>query len=127
VSERKRDSETENGIGGAGDLEQSRRSLIPAYKVAAERVDFWKAREQDALEKKVSARGILSRIFWQIRYLSAVGNGAEAERCRDGLFDPHWGIIGKAEENRAAAHAIESGIRRHNEKTREKTREQYRP
>ena len=87
--------------------EKIRRKMFPDYRMAAELVDFWKVRESTALENKSKAKGWLSRAFWQIKYLSAVGNGAEAERCRDGLFDPHWGSISGAQDRQAYEAAVQ--------------------
>lgn len=94
--------------------ENARRRLYPQYKIAAERVDDWKAKEDHAIKMRANAKGWLSRIFWQIKYLSAVGNGAEAERCRDGLFDPHWGCLEEADKARAEQQAIKDVILNYN-------------
>lgn len=105
-------------IGGLDDLEAARRKRFPAYAVAAENVDYWKQREALATERKETAKGWLSRVFWHIQLLSAVGNGAEAERCRDSLMDPHWGIMNSEPDAGTVQEACELGIRRHNARHR---------
>jgi hypothetical protein len=107
--------EGRRGIGGPDDIEAARRKRFPAYRVAAETVEYWKAREAATDERRKSARGWLSRLFRQIQYLSAVGNGAEAERCRDGLMDPHWGIMDEKPDAATMREACDIGTRRHNE------------
>ncbi len=86
-------------------IEQVRRKKFPTYFAIAKIVDEWKKKEDYALERKKAAAGPLTKIFWQLKYLSAVGNGAEAERCRDGLFDPFWGCISTADNRKTAMEA----------------------
>ncbi|PZO86133.1 MAG: hypothetical protein DI626_06835 [Micavibrio aeruginosavorus] len=99
------------------DIEAAKRKLSPIYRVAAERVDEWKEREVHALEKRNATQNPLSWLFWQIRYLSAVGNGAESERCRDGLYDPHWGCLTAKDDAKAKAESYQTIIRDHNRRT----------
>lgn len=94
--------------------DQVYRQLFPSYCVAAENVDDWKKKEEQALIRRNGTSNPLSWIFWQVKYLSAVGNGAEAERCRDSLFDPHWGCISKSQTRRADTEASTRAIQAYN-------------
>lgn len=101
-------------IGNERDVDMAKRRLSVIYKNAAEDLEMWKAKEVRALEKRDQATNFLSRLFWQIQYLSAVGNGGELERFMGGLSDPDWGEEELKDEARVTAEAHREGIRRHN-------------
>lgn len=102
--------------GGPRDREEACKQLLPAYRAACEAVDYWKVQEMHSVDKKAHSRNFLTRLFWQIRYLSAVGNGAEAERCRDGLLDPHWGVADREMQGKISSEAFRIGIERENKR-----------
>lgn len=96
------------------DIETARRSISPEYNWHAELRAEWYAKEDLATAKKAETRNPLIWLYWQIKYLSAVGNGAETDRSMANLFDESWGSIDKGAQRVIEAESHRIAIRRHN-------------